>query len=120
MLVDDNQLTVLTDPHRKVMDILEKMGVGLMEEVDFPPYRIDLYLPDYHVAVEIDGPMHSKRQDLKRDMNLSLEYWLPTFRIAHNQTHPRYWSISLKVFLESSLQTRNERWEKAEMKVPWL
>ena len=119
MFVDD-PLTVLTDAHRKVMNSLESMGVGVMEEIDFPPYRLDLYLPDYHVAVEIDGPMHSKRQDLKRDMRLSDEYLLPTFRIAHNKIHPKYWSDSLKVFLESNLHSRNERWEKAEPKVPWI
>lgn len=117
---DDNQLTVLTDPHREVMDALEKMGIGLMEEVDFPPCRVDLWLPDYHVAVEIDGPMHNTRKDLKRDIALLNEYGLMTFRIASRNISVMHWAVPLRAFLDAAMNTRDERWEKAEMKVPWL
>ncbi len=119
-MLDDNQLTVLTDPHRKVMDALEKMGVGLMEEVDFPPYRADLYLPDYHVIVEIDGPLHNTRRDLKRDVELRNEYGLMTFRISSRNISLTHWAGPLRVFLDAAINDRDERWEKAELRVPWL
>ncbi|KKK85867.1 hypothetical protein LCGC14_2768960, partial [marine sediment metagenome] len=63
----EETVTVLTDAHQAVIRELEKHGVMLMEEAEFPPYRVDCYLPAYHVAIEIDGAQHSAKTDEERD-----------------------------------------------------
>jgi very-short-patch-repair endonuclease len=91
-----------------------------MEELDFPPYRVDLYLPDYHMAVEIDGPLHNIRQDEKRDNDLFNEYKLLVFRISSRYLRPFYWLDALRDILLQAQETRDERWEQAELKLPWI
>jgi very-short-patch-repair endonuclease len=58
------------------------MGVSFISENDeFPPYRLDLYLPDYHAAIEVDGPSHSRKKDGVRDTWMLERYFVPTLRI---------------------------------------
>lgn len=115
-----DQTTILTDAHKRIMNALESFGIGVIEELDFPPYRVDLYLPDYHVIIEVDGPLHNRRQDQKRDKNLYDEYKLYTFRISTRNLKPEYWTSDLSLFLASSLESKEERWEQAELRVPWI
>jgi very-short-patch-repair endonuclease len=63
-----------TRPHRRVEQCLDDMGISYMSEYDFPPYRVDVYLPEWHLGVEIDGPYHNKKRDNVRD--LWLFQWL--------------------------------------------
>lgn len=116
----NDQLTTLTDAHRRVMNSLEAMGFGVMEEIPFPPYQVDLYLPDYHVVVEIDGPLHNKRRDMKRDTELHGEYGLYVFRISTRFLDSIYWAGNLEDFLFKASQTKDERWERAELRIPWI
>ncbi len=118
--MDEDIQTVLTKPHRDVMIELENRGFGVMEELDFPPYRVDLYLPNYHLAIEVDGPLHNKREDEKRDNNLLDEYQLFVFRISSRHLNPNYWLGALEDILVEAIKTRDERWEQAELKLPWI
>ena len=121
--MDDREetVTILTDAHQAVIKELERHGIMLMEEVEFPPYRVDCYLPSYHVAVEVDGAQHNARADRKRDRELNAEYSLYVFHIAADDAKaPDRWLESLSAFLDYVQPTRDERWEACEMRTPWL
>ena len=113
--------TVLSAAHKKVIKQLENWGIQLMEEVDFPPYRADCYLPDIHVVIEVDGPHHSKKADEKRDAEFLKCFFLPTFRIkTKDATHSERWKSELFAFLNKHAWTATERWEKCSPRTPWL
>ncbi len=117
----NEELTYMTDAHQTVIRHLERRGIGLMEEIDFPPYRADCYLPEYHALVEIDGPQHSEKADRKRDRELSRVYSLYVFHIAAVEANqPNKWFPKLKVFLRYTRSTRDERYEESAMRTPWL
>lgn len=68
-------------PHRKVERILDSMGLVYESEYEFPPYTIDIYMSEFLLGVEVDGPMHSKQHDEKRDQNLLDRYGLILLRL---------------------------------------
>jgi len=80
-LIDEQPLTHLTDIHKKVSSRIERLGISVQDEIPFPPYTVDIYLPEYHAAVEIDGPHHNAKKDDLRDYKLWQEYRLYTLRI---------------------------------------
>ena len=117
----EETVTVLTDAHQAVIKELERHGVMLMEEVEFPPYRVDIYLSGYHVAIEIDGAQHSAKADEERDAKLNATYYLPVFHIAaEDAVKPAHWLGALSVWLAEASKTGEERWAQCEMKTPWL
>jgi very-short-patch-repair endonuclease len=73
-----NQLSdkELSGPHRLVLSYLRKNGISVVSEypitVKGHTYRLDCFLPDYLVAVEVDGPQHSRKKDQTRDLALEL------------------------------------------------
>ncbi|KKL74377.1 hypothetical protein LCGC14_2065500 [marine sediment metagenome] len=116
-----DQLTYMTDAHKAVIKQLEKWGLGVMEEVDFPPFRADCYLPDYHVVVEVDGPQHSEKADNKRDRELCDVYGLFVFHISSKDaSKSSEWKEEIKSFLRFALESKSGRWEQHKMKTPWL
>ena len=80
-LLDAPQETTLTRPHRQLIALLEGLGLTVETEVGFPPRSVDCYLPDLHVAVEADGPAHSRAKDRARDDYLLVQYALPVYRV---------------------------------------
>lgn len=113
--------TFLTDAQVAAIDHLESAGVGVLEEVPFPPYRVDIYLPEYHAGVEVDGPQHAVRADTRRDKELLEIYLLPIFRVkAEDARHPERWGKELEAFLSRAAETKKNRWEQAEDRCPWL
>ena len=121
-----DQLTYMTDAHKAVIKQLERWGLGVMEEVDFPPFRADCYLPDYHCVVEVDGPQHSEKADNKRDRELCDVYGLFVFHISSKDVNKlselnwNMWKEKLRLFLIRAKIDKNERWESCKMKTPWL
>ena len=121
MTILARQLTYLTAAPNKVVKILEKLGIELDTEVDFPPNCVDIYLPDYHVGVEVDGPNHSKIKDEERDYTLLNIYQLPIFHIPVEWiANPSYWVGDLIKVIESYKYSKDERWEFCKMRTPWL
>ena len=117
----EETVTILTDAHLAVVRELERRGLGLMEEVEFPPYRVDCYLPSHHVAIEVDGAQHNARADRKRDRELNAEYSLYIFHVAAADAKiPDRWLQHLSAFLDYVQPTKDERWAACEMKTPWL
>ena len=72
--------TARTGPHRHVEKILDVLGIGYMSEESFPPYVVDIYLPEWHLGIEIDGPFHYKNKDEVRDKFLAQYFGLPILR----------------------------------------
>ena len=116
-----DQVSVFSDAHKAVVKLLNAWGVELMVEIDFPPYRVDCYLPILHAAIEIDGPQHSAKRDRIRDQKLFAQYSLPVFRIKATQAlHPKYWRNRLVEFYEEFVDSAHERWHQCRDETPWL
>ena len=112
--------TVISDAHSRVIKLLEARGLCLQEEIDFPPFRIDLYLPDYHVCIEVDGPYHSERANRLRDRELENVYHMPTFRINVRDIDGLGWLVPLTLLLGRAAVTKDARWKQCELRTPWL
>lgn len=112
---------VVSDVHRTVIKLLEAWGINLMEEVEFPPYRVDIYIPALHAAVEVDGPQHGAKRDRIRDQKLFAQYNLPVLHIKAAQAlRPKYWRPRLMEFYEEFADTAHARWEQCRDETPWL
>lgn len=64
--------------------MLDDLRVSYISECeDFPPYQLDLYLPEWHLCVEVDGPTHGRysAKDRERDDVLKERYGIITLRI---------------------------------------
>lgn len=74
-----------SESERRAYEILRKTGLTVKKQYRIGSYRLDFYLPEYEVCIEIDGKCHLGRseQDNKRDRIL-LTYKIRTLRIpAH-------------------------------------
>lgn len=102
--------TQRSGPHRRVEKILDKMGISYISEYPFPPYTVDVYLPEWRLCIEIDGPLHSKAKDKVRDNYLEAWYLLPVLRIS-----AKIWQSSKKieeqitVFIEEQCESTDDR-----------
>ena len=116
----DDQLTELTAPHKTVLRVLEQRGLEVWWETEFPPYRVDLYLPRYHAAIEVDGPHHVKEKDDERDGELLEYYRLPVYHIpSRDAVYPDRWWVFVATFLNDARPSRAHRWASCEDEVPW-
>lgn len=75
------QEKVLTRPHKRALAILDQHRISYEVEKQFGTKYVDIYLPDFGVAIEIDGPFHNKRRDAQRDAYLFEQYGLRIVRI---------------------------------------
>lgn len=70
-----------SQPHRRIEKLLDEMGIAYFSEFHFPPYIVDIYLVEWHIAMEIDGPYHSKGKDYTRDRYITEFYGVPIMRL---------------------------------------
>lgn len=101
--------TERTAPHRAVEKILDEMKVSYFSEYQFEPYKVDIYLTEWHLAVEIDGPQHSPNKDAVRDQYLLIHYGLPILRIKAKGMRKGAVEASVLAFLDEHADTANER-----------
>ena len=71
-------------PHRHVEKVLENIGIAYISEQPFDPYSVDIYLPEWHLAIEVDGPLHNKKKDEERDAFLYERYGVRLLRLNTN------------------------------------
>ena len=64
-----------------VLEWVRATGLGANPQEDFPPYVVDVYVPDLDLAIEVDGPLHLRKSDKKRDLHLKTKYGVDTWRI---------------------------------------
>lgn len=113
---DDN--TYLSDAHVRVIKWLEAAGVNLLEEVEFPPYRVDIYVHKHHAAIEVDGPQHAAKADRERDNDLWYTYMLPVLRVS---TEDRREALVNRVLRWLEAHDEGDvRYELVKDKVPWI
>lgn len=75
-------MTTRSRPQAAFEKILSTLHISFMaEHQEFPPYELDVYLPEWHLCIEIDGPQHGPKRDGKRDDYLRDEYGIPTLRL---------------------------------------
>lgn len=106
------QGTHRTGPHRQIEKRLNEAGLSYLSEYEgFPPKRLDIYLPEWHLCVEIDGHRHSKPKDEARDAFLQ-EQGVLTLRLATRSPAKEWSQESLRQiiwFIEQHAGTAPER-----------
>lgn len=77
---------MMTQLHRKLVELLEELHLQVEIEKAFTPYSVDVYLPRLHVVIEADGPQHKNHaKDALRDGVLRVRYGLPVYRVTEEQ-----------------------------------
>jgi len=61
-----------TDGAVKLEKLINQMGFETIPEYEVGRYSIDIYLPEFNLGVEYDGPMHglSRGKDKRRDKEI--------------------------------------------------
>lgn len=107
-----NDSSYRSNPHRRLEKTLTKMGISfLSEHAEFPPYTLDLYLPDFHLCIEVDGPKHSSKKDAARDDWMLERFGIPTLRIKPKGPWLGNNKLEEKIleFLNQHVETYKER-----------
>jgi len=73
-----------------VVEWVRATGLGANSQEDFPPYVADVYVPDLELVIEVDGPLHLKKSDKKRDLHLKTKYGVDTWRIPLKKMSKNY------------------------------
>jgi very-short-patch-repair endonuclease len=84
------------------------MGLSYQSEHEFPPYAVDVYLGEFHAALEIDGPGHSRTKDAKRDSRLWEAYRLAVLHLPTDLAPDRVKAMVLS-FVEDMGPSARER-----------
>jgi hypothetical protein len=89
------RVTKISKVHLAFAEWLVDCGYDVALEVPFVKYRtcafsVDIYLPDYHLAFEVDGDYwHSlegrPERDRSRDATLMIVFQLPVVRITESE-----------------------------------
>lgn len=97
-------------PHRRIETCLDEEGINYKSEEYFSPYTLDVYLPEWHIGIEVDGPFHSATKDKVRDRYLEEMYGLVILRINMKYWNPKN-SIKNKIrqFIEEQADSSDER-----------
>lgn len=99
-----------TGPHRQAERYLDKLHISYISECqDFGNKSLDLYLPEFHVCVEIDGPGHTRKSDRERDVFLEERYFIPTLRIKAEGLNGDNFQRRFVPFLEKWASTAEPR-----------
>lgn len=108
-----NQPTTLTTPHKRLIRIVNELELEHREEEQFGKYFIDVYLPEFHIGLEADGPRHLRNYDNKRDKELMKEHFLPVMRIKDVEmgTSSKRENVKTDIisFIEKWAETSRER-----------
>ena len=104
--------TERTGWHRKVEKWIEGRHRYDSEVTDFSPYKLDVYLPDVHACIEIDGPVHSRKRDAIRDDVMLEQYGVVTLRLAARKGLRKADTISrIEDFIRNWLPSKDERYQ---------
>jgi len=58
-----------------IADCLDEFGLRYEQQYDFPPYTVDVYIPEINMVIEADGKYgHLQKSDSKRDVYITSSY----------------------------------------------
>lgn len=104
--------TTRTGWHRWLEKKLHHMGLSYVSEyTEFWPYSLDLYLPEWHLCIEVDGPYHRRKADALRDDQLMRRYQIPTLRLSSKTGLHREHLETIIHFIEEHADSVEERME---------
>ena len=83
------------------------IGIGTVLEQPFGAYSVDIFIPDLDLGIEVDGPYHLKKRDLKRDEYLKQIHGVDIWRIPIKRMGAGY-----KDKLISRIMLRVEEWDR--------
>lgn len=94
--------TTLTRPHRIGIRVVESLGLKWEDEKKFGKYNVDIYLPDYNIACEIDGNyFHTlpgvPEKDKRRDKELFEKYGVITLRFWESDIYENHHKMEEKI-----------------------
>lgn len=94
--------TTLTRPHRIGIRVVDKLGIRWEDEKRFGRYSIDIYLPDYNIALECDGEYFHQlpgvpEKDARRDRELFLKYGIVTVRYTDTEINENHHKVEKKL-----------------------
>lgn len=102
--------TERSKPHQRIEKILDEMGLSYMSEQPFPPYTADIYLPEWHLVIEVDGPYHSKTKDQIRDKWLKARYGLEILHLdVKNWLTRKKAETKITAFIDEHADTATKR-----------
>lgn len=120
---DPTPQTDRTPAHQRVVRMLEDLGYRVQEEVDFYPYRVDIYIPCLHLAIEVDGGVHGsayqKRHDTVRDALLGTKYFLTVSRFQNGVSENEVYR-TMSALAGVCQPTAERRRTSCELEAPWL
>lgn len=107
-----------TGIHRRVERLLDSINVSYESEAWFKPRHVDIYITEWHLAIEVDGPFHQATVDQRRDAELLEQYGLPTYRIKLAAESKKNAEIlqDIVAFIELHADTAKERLAIWQMK----
>ena len=107
--------TELTAPHRELIGIIQEIGLQVIAEYPVGKYKLDCYLPEYHVGIEADGPSHSKSRDRRRANEIDDNYGIPVMHLADVAIADHdYTKNAVRVFVDDFMATVFVRREQAK------
>ena len=83
------------------------IGIGTVLEQPFGAYSVDIFIPDLDLGIEVDGPYHLKKRDLKRDEYLKQIHGVDIWRIPIKRMGAGY-----KDKLISRIMLRVKEWDR--------
>ena len=97
-------------PHRTVEKWLQEAGISYESEYkSFPPFSLDLYLPEWNLGIEVDGPYHLRHRDAERDTKLSCRYGVLVLHIKTAVMKKEATQRIIQEFIEQNAATVERR-----------
>ena len=87
---------------------LDELGVSYISEWEFFPFRADIYLPEWHGVIEVDGPYHFSKADKKKDDYFWSVGKIPVIRLHYRVTKPHFIE-GLEYWLDKWAEDAEER-----------
>ena len=87
--------------HERVRHLIQDAGFIYDEEWNVPGtlYRLDFYLPEFHVGVEADGPFHRQGKDDRRDKIILETSGILVVRFKGEAVSNKMWRQSLSFLI---------------------
>ena len=102
----------MTRIHRFLSATISGLGFHVENEYPFPPYQVDAYVPEAHVAFEADGISHLVKEDAIRDENLFEVYGLLVKRFPAKELTKKNLTVledAIIAFIDESAPSGKER-----------